>query len=71
MFTDIDKFKSEGYENIIFGLQNGKEIKIVLKDVLSAQSDENILIGLKNGSVYFIFGDSLSYIVLNGKKESQ
>lgn len=75
MLADINKFKqellNEGYENIILGISNGKEIKIILKDVLSLQSDENILFVLKNGSVYFISGNSLSYIVLNGKKESQ
>ena len=70
MLTDIDKFKNEGYENIIFGLQNGKEIKIVLKDVLSAQSDENILIGLKNGSVCLIAGNAVLYIFLTRKKDS-
>lgn len=72
MLADIDKFKNEGYENIILGLSNGKEIKIVLEDILSVQSGENIILfGLKNGSVYFIPENSLSYIVLNGKKESQ
>lgn len=72
MLADIDKFKNEGYENIILGMSNGKEIKIILEDVLSVQSGENIILfGLKNGSVYFIPENSLSYIVLNGKKESQ
>ena len=72
MLADIDKFKNEGYENIILGLSNGKEIKIVLEDILGVQSGENIILfGLKNGSVYFIPENSLSYIVLNGKKESQ
>lgn len=70
MLADINKFKNEGYENIILGLSNGKEIKIILKDVLNAQSDENMLFKLKNGSIYFISGNSLSYIVLNGKKDS-
>lgn len=72
MLADIDKFKNEGYENIILGMSNGKAIKIILEDVLSVQSGENIILfGLKNGSVYFIPENSLSYIVLNGKKESQ
>lgn len=72
MFTDIDKFKNEGYENIILGMSNGKAIKIILEDVLSVQSGENIILfELKNGSVYFIPENSLSYVVLNGKKESQ
>lgn len=71
MFTDIDKFKNEGYENIIFGLQSGKEIKIVLKDVLSTQLDENIfLIGLKNGSICFIAENAVLYIFLTRKKDS-
>lgn len=72
MLADINKFKNEGYENIILGMSNGKAIKIILEDVLSVQSGENIILfGLKNGSVYFIPENSLSYIVLNGKKESQ
>lgn len=72
MLADIDKFKNEGYENIILGLSNGKAIKIILEDVLSVQSGENIILfGLKNGSVYFIPENSLSYIILSGKKESQ
>lgn len=72
MLADIDKFKNEGYENIILGMSNGKAIKIILEDVLSVQSGENIILfGLKNGSVYFIPENSVSYIVLNGKKESQ
>lgn len=72
MLADINKFKNEGYENIILGLSNGKAIKIILEDVLSVQSGENIILfGLKNGSVYFIPENSLSYIILSGKKESQ